>query len=816
MCRRTRASASGRLHRLLPALFLIALSSPGLVTHASGAAPAARAPGTQSLHVEVFIDGHSTNLVAQVFRDAEGRFSATRGELKEISVAVPGSGSQKDIVFFDTIPGLGMRYDEAAQKLHLTLAPESRLAKEYSAGASNLVLGPKVEPSKEFGAVVNYNAYGTATRGFSADKKIYQTGSLSLDGRIFSPFGTIQNSGIAGTTLTKQGFLRLDSSVVFAHRETANIVTIGDSISGGLNWTRPIRHGGFQLSRDFSLRSDIVTAPLPSVGGSAAVPSTVDVYIDNVRIASQDIGAGPYRLTNLPVSGESGTARVVVRDVTGKETVSSLPFFTSSRLLAPGKFDYSLDIGAPRHNYAIKSFDYDRTVMGMGSLRYGLSDRITLEAHAEGTKGLANGSLGATFSAGQFGLFTLVGGASWHRNNMGGLAYASWNKTLWGVSVNLSTQRTFGKFEDVASVTARPTPAPASGDLADSGFYLLSRSPKVPKAVDRISLGYPIAKWNGTLSLNFVNVERADGDKSRLASVNYSQTFAKKYNAYIGGFIDLADRRTAGITAGLSFTLGDDIIISTNTARERNGRAASFEALKPLGQKEHDYGWRLFDQEGTTSLRGATGAYRSPWARLEAGVRQDRNHLGGHAEIDGALILSPNGGIHAAPRVSDSFAIVDAGAPGVEVLHENRVIGKTGWRGTLVVPDLRSYQRSKIALNAESVPGDKLINLTDTEVMPGYRGSVSVSAKAMSVKDTARVTILDAHGAPFPPGFRVEHKEAEKTYTIGYGGIVYVPQVAEENTLVVLHGASRCSVRFLASERTGPRGLVGPLACKPE
>ncbi len=76
------------------------------------------------------------------------------------------------------------------------------------------------------------------------------------------------------------------------------------------------------------------------------------------------MGAGPFRISGLPVPGESGTARVVVRDVSGRETVTSVPFFTSPKLLATGQVDFSLDGGLPRQNYAVENFDYSRQAMG--------------------------------------------------------------------------------------------------------------------------------------------------------------------------------------------------------------------------------------------------------------------------------------------------------------------------------------------------------------------------------------------------------------------------------------------------------------------
>src|SRR6266851_4072224 len=129
----------------------------------------------------------------------------------------------------------------------------------------------------------------------------------------------------------------------------------GDTISGGLPWTRPIRLGGLQMQRNFALRPDLVTLPLPSYSGSAAVPSTVDVYVNNVRALSQPVTPGPYQISNLPLLSGGGTARVVMQDAAGHQIEASLPYFTSPTLLRQGLTDYTLEAGYPRLNFATQS-----------------------------------------------------------------------------------------------------------------------------------------------------------------------------------------------------------------------------------------------------------------------------------------------------------------------------------------------------------------------------------------------------------------------------------------------------------------------------
>src|SRR5262249_2706353 len=183
--------------------------------------------------------------------------------------------------------------------------------------------------------------------------------------------------------------LRLDTTWSYSDPGTAVTYRAGDAISGALPWTRSIRLGGVQVQRNFALRPDLVTLPLPSTAGSAAVASTVDVYLNNVKTYSQDVGTGPYQINNLPMAG-GGTARIVVQDASGKTVETTMPFYSSPRLLRDGVLDFSLEAGLPRLNYGTQSFSYVRDPVGSASSRWGMFDWLALEGHAEGGDGLPN------------------------------------------------------------------------------------------------------------------------------------------------------------------------------------------------------------------------------------------------------------------------------------------------------------------------------------------------------------------------------------------------------------------------------------------
>jgi outer membrane usher protein len=50
-----------------------------------------------------------------------------------------------------------------------------------------------------------------------------------------------------------------------------------------------------------------------------------------------------------------GTARVVVQDASGRQIETSLPFYSSAKLLREGINDFSLEAGLPRLAYGTLS-----------------------------------------------------------------------------------------------------------------------------------------------------------------------------------------------------------------------------------------------------------------------------------------------------------------------------------------------------------------------------------------------------------------------------------------------------------------------------
>ena len=531
------------------------------------------------LQLEVFINQAPTHLIGSFTMATGRRIAARRAELEEIGLKPRGYASPDQLIALDELVGLSYRYDEASQKIFIMVVDELREARTLNGSAA-----PKddVAVRADYGGVLNYTLF-TAGSGrweprFSPRSFAFNGSSATFDARAFTPFGTLSQSGILRTTSFDNRFdaLRLDTTFAYSDRETLTTYRAGDAISGGLAWTRPIRIGGLQAQRNFGLRPDLVTLPLPSASGSAAVPSTVDVFVNNVRTSSQDIESGPFRISNVPAVTGSGTARVVLRDASGRETVTSLPFYVSSKLLAQGLYDFSLEAGMPRFSYATAADTYARQFVTSASGRSGLLDWLTLEGHAEAGAGLWNAGAGANVQTGSFGVASGALAASHFGGRFGLQGYLAYETSVLGASIQVSSQRTFGSYDDLASVTARlqagifadPQSVLSGFSFANASFAnsswpvgavpgALWLSARAPKALDRFSIGLPLPFDLSTLSASFIHLEDATGRVSRILSASWSRGLAYQATAFATAFADIGDRRNCGFLVGLSIPLGD-------------------------------------------------------------------------------------------------------------------------------------------------------------------------------------------------------------------------------------------------------------------
>ena len=795
-----------------------------------GAGSSCAAEEQKSLQLEVIINKAPASIIGSFVRFGDNRIGATADELESLGLRPGSRRSPGDMVLLDDIPTMQYEYDERSQRIFLTVGDAGRKPVTFDLADGPSGRLPRAQAG--WGTALNYDLLGSSGGLQNLSSSNFSGTSLSLDARSFSPYGTFEQSAIARAGPQQPAdLIRLNSSFRYSDQDRMITYGAGDIINGGLAWSRPIRMGGLQAQSNFSLRPDLITAPLPTLAGSAAVPSSVDVYVNNIKTFSQDVGTGPFSVSNVPLISGAGNAELVIRDLAGHETRSSTPFYASASLLAPGLSSWSVEGGLPRLSYGSTSDAYIELPLGSATLRRGIYDGLTVEAHAEGGAGVANGGVGAVMKTGTIGVAAAAISGSNGGGGTGVQAYVSYETRLLGIDISASSQRTFGTYDDLASATSRLqtieaaglpnlnglfayiplTALPSSSSFAyAAGIYTSARA---PIALDRITFSRPMPfDAKASLGASFVHLQDAAGNLSDIVTASYSRSLPYNASIFATVFRDLGTNKSTGVFAGLSMALGDSVSISTGISRGQGGTTATVEAAKSLGTEPGSVGWRVREAEGATTYREASAAYRSSYGTVQADVSQSVSSAAGSLELRGS-ITTMGGGVFLSNWIDDGFAVVSTGTPGVEVLNENRSAGVTDSKGMLLIPTLRSYQRNKITVDPANLPVDAEIATTREVVAPADRAGVLVKFDVRTDTAAALVTFVTKNGS-FVPAGAAGRIAGGAEFVVGYDGQAFIKNLAAANEAEIEFAGGQCHANFPFTPRPGEQVQIPAIECR--
>jgi outer membrane usher protein len=763
---------------------------------------AAVATGEYDLYLDISINGIRRNKIIAIHQEADGNLSVTPEDLADIGLLAPGPEVRlpNARIALASLPDVTYVFDATEQTINF-IAPEAartRLIVDANGGderGDDDESAPPDGRSSDFGVLINYDVYASAS--------IDNTGTISsvpLSGtfaaRTFGPFGLVEQTFSLLSDPFK--FRRLDTTWSFSDPGAMRTFRAGDVVTGALSWTRPTRLGGVQVQNDFDLRSDIVTHPVPSISGSAALPSTVDIYINNTNRYSGEVPEGPFDIVDVPVLTGAGTIELVVRDVSGKEVTTTADYFTSPHLLSPGLFDYSAEIGFARTHFGSDGDGYDRRLMGSASIRGGVTDWLTWEGHAEGGMDLLNAGTGVVMALGRLGIGQFSVSGSKTAEAMGLQLTGSVQLGFGDMTVGARAQKSFGRYEDIASLTM-----PGITDHHSA----------TPSSLYQLSLSLPTPFEGARANLSYTQLDPASGHSAQIIAASYGQQIFEG-SASATAYMDLKSRKY-GLTMNLSMPLGGDISSRTSARHGSQGTSLTADVGYAGGNAVGDLGWLVrVDQDDTTKF-SASARTKLPAAAVRARLKHDDKRTGASAEIRGAVVAA-GGGIFLANSVEDAFAIVDAGAPGVPVLYQNRVMGITGGDGKLIVPGLSAYEKNRISIDPTKLPLDKIVENTSAMVSPARGSGVVVTFGNRGSGGTALVSFRDPAGEYLPLASSGTIGADAPEFVVGYDGEALLEGLGAENTVTItLPNGSACIADVPYADQGTALVSISDVVCQP-
>ncbi|KCZ28181.1 type VII secretion system (T7SS), usher family protein, partial [Acinetobacter baumannii 25977_9] len=492
------------------------------------------------LFLNISINSNPSEDLFSVKQSKDGKLYIRSGDLKTLRVKMDEHIPDSQWVCINQLKGIQFKYLENEQSLNLQV-PASMLT-GYSvelSGQQTTSSGLlKMKPLNA--AILNYSLYHTITN----DESIF---SGSAEGIFNSALGNFSSgvlyNGSNETSYSHEKWVRLESKWQYVDPEKVRIYTLGDFISNSSDWGSSVRLAGFQWSSAYTQRGDIVTSALPQFSGSAALPSTLDLYVNQQKIYSGLVPSGPFDIKQLPfISGNEVT--LVTTDATGQQSITKKPYYFSSKILAKGINEFSVDVGVPRYNYGLYSNDYDDATFASGTIRYGYSNSLTLSGGVEAsTDGLSN--VGTGFAKNLFGVGVINAdlAASQYKDENGYSALVGLEGRISkNISFNTSYRKVFDNYFDLARVSQ--IRYLKDNQITSEPQNYLSYSALADEII-RAGINYNFYAGYGVY-VGYNQIKYSD-NSYKLLSANLSGSLNKNWGFYSSAYKDYENHKDYGI-----------------------------------------------------------------------------------------------------------------------------------------------------------------------------------------------------------------------------------------------------------------------------
>jgi outer membrane usher protein len=689
------------------------------------------------------------------------------------------------------VPGFKAKVDYATQSVALLFAPESFSALKL---AKEIVKRPVVSPVLP-SVFLNYdfNFAGSALR---SAQSTHDVGLLTEVG-VSNAWGVLTSSQVARRVTSgleedqPRPFLRLETTLTHDFPESNRTLRLGDATTRAGMWGRNVYFGGIQYGTNFALTPGFISQPLPSLRGLSAAPSTVELYVNDVLRQVSSVPTGPFAIDNFPIVSGSGEARLVVRDLLGRETVLVQSFFASSLLLARGLDDWSVEAGKVRRDLGLASDSYGDGFVS-GTWRRGITDRLTLEGRGEITPQLRTLGLGAVAAM----PYQFLGSMALVASDQGGLGTGgSW---LLGLERN--------GLRSALSVQAQG---------ATSRFRLLGQDQDLaPNKLQVAGSWTWYTEKGSSFGLGFADIQRFTDPRVTTVSANYSISLFQRASLNIAA--SRALNGGAGSSVGLTLTLPLDNASTVTASSTTHGGVTDFYAAASRSPSvDAPLGWRVLAgrQEDEARLEGGA-YYMGSRGTLSGELSASRDQTAVRLGASGGFVAA-DGHLFATRRVDQAFAVAEvAGYPGIGMGLGSNVLTRTNADGIALIPNLWPYQNNSVRIDPKDLPVSAEIDSIEIQAVPAWRSAVKVKFPVRSGRGALlRITFDD--GEPAPAGATVEVEGDKAQFYVARRGEAFVTGMETHSRVQLNWNGQRCTFDVTLPPLTPdevPR--LGPFHCK--
>ena len=598
-----------------------------------------------------------------------------------------------------------------------------------------------------FGGFLNYDSSFAGTGG-----KVGQSGAV-LEAGMFTKNGIGTSDFLLQTNNNQTKFSRLNSIWSKDDLEKMRTYSFGDVFTEPGLWGRSTMIGGIKLSTNFAVRPDFVSTPIPSTHGVAALPSTIDLYINNALVSKEQVPPGPFSILNIPIVSGSGNVNVIVTDILGRQHVVDLPYYTSSDLLRKDLHKYSYELGMIRGDLSTRSFNYNQLIFS-GTDNLGVTDHYTRQWHTEILSKLQSLGYGGNIALKNFTSARFALAAS-HSSKLGFLALAGLQYQCKGGRANFgfNTQTTTAGFTAVGMQT-------------DQAF---------PSWQNQFTAGFPLS--NGGLSFSYTTQNNRGQPNAKLFSASYSRTIFTDWALSFSALFTLSNPKSKAFMLNITKTLGRETSFSLNGNKSENLTTESFQINRSMPM-DGGFGYNIYGQMAkqqkdyrvTLNTQNSFQTYALDLERQEKQFNYRGQISGGVAFIGKHAYLTK--------RISDSFGLVQVpGYKDIKIYHFNQEVARTDKYGNAFITKLLPYQDNPIKIETEKLPLDVKIGAPEQTVKPAYRSGVIIQFDVKITKN-ALLRLATPDGKDIPPDTIATNTETKDTFYVATEGAIFVTDLA--------------------------------------
>lgn len=630
-----------------------------------------------------------------------------------------------------------------------------------------------------FGGFVNYSLF------YNKDDEEQEFNTFSEIG-IFKDYWLLKNAFLYRNEPEdiEEGFLRVNTTLDVEFPKIFSRLTLGDTTSPYSSLNNSFRFGGLSFGTNYTNRPDFVYWNAPTLNGSASVPSTIDLYINGVRLYRDSVTPGNYNLPAGAMLNQAGDAQIVVEDILGNRTVQSFPVYINSRLLKPKLNEYNISLGKLRYNYDYVDDDY-REFFTKLFYRRGITSSMTLGGDFLYSKDVSNFDFLWTQGISKYLLMDSAFSVSQTEadNEQGYAASIALSRDFRNWSFGINSRYFTQEYQYL------------SDDIYDSNI----------EASNILYFNFSNLRFIDGLNLSYIYQSYYDqngfsNDTQKIFDIRASKSLTKKLYTNFGFYKDFGNDGDHGFNIALSYDWEEKGQIYLNHDTEDNETSLSF-SHRTMTQNGFDYVLGVNRTEEEVNYN-AYGLWKTSIGNLQLSHDEYENRRNSQAMFEGALVWL--GGKMAFTKYADNaFALVEVDQhPNLDIYRSANLAGSTNNQGYMFIHNIIPYIHYDISFDHNQLAMEETFEHSSKKIIGLDQRGYKLDFPIYKTKRIA-LRIKDAQQNNLVIGSEVlvNDLSTEPSFVDSQGIVyLYLFKAGTYNLKVKTNRGQQCQAQFILNE----------------